>query len=59
MTGGKGHDRRGATAADGEPRTDVSIHGDLDLTEGTDAIYARRRPRWRRDVTKRSPEKRR
>ena len=40
-----GNDQRGATAADGEPITDPSIHGDLDLTEGTDAIYAWRRPR--------------
>ena len=43
----------------GKPRTDPSIPCDLDLTEAMGVIYARRRPRWWRGVTKRSPERRR
>ena len=59
MTKWGGQDRRERAAAGGEPRTDPSTERDPDLTEDTDAIYAQRRPRWRWDVTKRSPEGRR
>ena len=45
--------------AGGKPCTDPSVCADLALTAATKTIYAWRRPRWRRGVTKRSPEKRR
>ena len=48
LTEGECDDRRGATATGGVPITDPSIRAVLDLTEGTDPIYARRRPQWRR-----------